>query len=431
MLDAAHAGWSQPLNEPLPPEVAGSGHGPLTHYRIYPVFGPAWKRGRLRVWLAIALGLLLVVTLAALAGEPDLPPLGGLVQAAVQLLLPTWAGPWLCAWVRRQGWAPPREWWALVAVISLLSLAMPALHLVAGEALKQRVAELTGAVDETGKRKRLIMAFGLSVTRPEDAAHGAEGMSGPPKRMAQETPWSNAASSAFITFWLAGGAGLWGWRRERAGLAALAQRRELARAQAQRREAELRLSVLAAQVEPHFLFNTLAGVRSAISTDPPRASEMIDHLVDYLRAAIPRLRSDGGAQATLGSQLDTVRAYLGLMAARMPRLQFRIDVPTDLLGAACPPLMLISLAENAVRHGVEPKIGPALVVVSAQRAADGALHITVADDGAGFGNSTSGTGLGLANIRERLQQMYAGRAALQLKARPEGGVAATLTLPPE
>ena len=119
------------------------------------------------------------------------------------------------------------------------------------------------------------------------------------------------------------------------------------------------------------------------------------------------------------------------MAARMPRLQFRIDVPTDLLGAACPPLMLISLAENAVRHGVEPKIGPALVVVSAQRAADGALHITVADDGAGFGNSTAGTGLGLANIRERLQQMYAGRAALQLKARPEGGVAATLTLPPE
>ncbi|HRD98472.1 MAG TPA: histidine kinase, partial [Rubrivivax sp.] len=88
----------------------------------------------------------------------------------------------------------------------------------------------------------------------------------------------------------AGGAALWGWRRERAALAALAQSRELARAQAQRREAEMRLSVLAAQVEPHFLFNTLAGVRSAIATDPPRASEMIDRLVDYLRAAIPRLR---------------------------------------------------------------------------------------------------------------------------------------------
>jgi hypothetical protein len=125
--------------------------------------------------------------------------------------------------------------------------------------------------------------------------------------------------------------------------------RELAQAQAQRREAELRLSVLAAQVEPHFLFNTLAGVRSAISTDPARASDMVDRLADYLRAAIPRLRSDGGAQATLGSQLDIVRAYLGLMAARMPRLHFDIDVPTELLAAACPPLMLISLAENAVQ----------------------------------------------------------------------------------
>jgi LytS/YehU family sensor histidine kinase len=81
-----------------------------------------------------------------------------------------------------------------------------------------------------------------------------------------------------------------------------------------------------------------------------------------------------------------VRAYLGLMAARMPRLQFSIDVPTDLLAAPCPPLMLISLAENAVRHGVEPKIGPAQVVVSAARTAAGDLHITVADDGAGFGS---------------------------------------------
>jgi LytS/YehU family sensor histidine kinase len=171
-------------------------------------------------------------------------------------------------------------------------------------------------------------------------------------------------------------------------------------------------------VEPHFLFNTLAGVRSAISTDPARASDMIDRLVDYLRAAIPRLRSDGGAQATLGSQLDIVRAYLGLMAARMPRLHFDIDVPTELLAAACPPLMLISLAENAVKHGVEPKIGPARVVVSARRAASGGLHITVADDGAGFGTSTSGSGLGLANIRDRLQQMYQGRASLNSRPSP-------------
>ena len=174
--------------------------------------------------------------------------------------------------------------------------------------------------------------------------------------------------------------------------------------------------MLAAQVEPHFLFNTLAGVRSAIATDPARASEMIDRLVDYLRAAIPRLRSDGGSAATLAGQLDIVRAYLGLMAARMPRLSWTIDVAPELLAAPCPPLMLISLAENAVKHGVEPKIGPAHVEVRARRAADGRLEITVADDGAGFGASGSGGGLGLTNIRERLQQMHGDRAALTLKA---------------
>jgi sensor histidine kinase YesM len=159
---------------------------------------------------------------------------------------------------------------------------------------------------------------------------------------------------------------------------------------------------------------------------------MIDRLVDYLRASIPRLRGEGVEQATLGAQLDIVRTYLGLMAARMPRLRFAVEAPPELLSSPCPPLMLISLVENAVKHGIEPKIGPARIEVGARRAEDGRLEVTVADDGAGFGaSSTSGSGLGLTNIRERLQQMYRGRAALTLKARPEGGVAATLVLPME
>jgi LytS/YehU family sensor histidine kinase len=189
--------------------------------------------------------------------------------------------------------------------------------------------------------------------------------------------------------------------------------------------------VLAAQVEPHFLFNTLAGVRGAIATDPVRASEMIDRLADYLRAAIPRLRSDGSAQATVGAQFELVRAYLGLMAARMSRLAFSVDAPAELLAARCPPLMLISLAENAVKHGVEPKIGPARVDVSARRDDDGRLALVVEDDGVGFGASAAGSGIGLSNLRERLAQLYGARATLTLKARPGGGVAATLSLPLE
>jgi LytS/YehU family sensor histidine kinase len=184
-------------------------------------------------------------------------------------------------------------------------------------------------------------------------------------------------------------------------------------------------------VEPHFLFNTLAGVRSAIVTDPARASDMIDRLVEYLRAAIPRLRSDGSAHATVGAQFDIVRAYLGLMATRMPRLGFALDAPADLLAARCPPLMLISLAENAVKHGVEPKIGPARVEVVASRTDDGRLAIRVDDDGVGFGASQAGSGIGLANVRERLAQLYGERAALTLKARPAGGVSALIVLPLE
>ena len=156
---------------------------------------------------------------------------------------------------------------------------------------------------------------------------------------------------------------------------------------------------------------------------------MIDRLVDYLRASIPRLRGDQAAQASVGAQFDIVRAYLGLMAARMPRLAFDLQAPPELLAARFPPLMLISLAENAVKHGVEPKIGPVRVSLRAARTDDGRLAVTVDDDGVGFGASQSGNGLGLTNIRERLAQLYGDAASLVLKLRPEGGVSATITVP--
>jgi signal transduction histidine kinase len=346
----------------------------------------------------------------------------------VQLLMPLLLGPWLGSRVRALGLPEAREHAALVAAVVATVLAVLAFHRFAAEPMKQGLAELTGAVDASGQRRRTPVAIGVIVRNPE---HAAAASAAGAQRPSPETRVSNAIASIAVSFWLAGGVALWGWRRERAGLAALARERELAQAQAQRREAELQLSVLAAQVEPHFLFNTLAGVRSAIATDPARASEMIDRLVDYLRAAIPRLRSSGGSEATLGGQLEIVRAYLGLMAARLPRLRCTIDAAPELLAAPCPPLMLISLAENAVKHGAEPKIGPVHIEVQARRNAAGGLDVTVADDGAGFDASAGGSGIGLSNIRERLRQMYGDGASLQLRARPQGGVAATLSLPPE
>ena len=440
------APWpAQALDQPLPLELTGRRHSRATRYRMYPVYSPPWVRGRLMWWGGGVLCFVLFVVLAVAVAPLNDRPFGGLVKLVIDLSVPVVLGPWLAGRVRAEAWSAQREWRALCAVMVAVVLILGAFTYFLGEPLKQWVAEQVGAVDADGKRKRVSIAVGISIQEPSAAsAPGPSVASAPqppgqglgPQQLqdAEHTPLVvaiNLVAWGLTTFVLAGGLGLWSWRREREGLAALQRERELSQARAERREVELRLSVLAAQVEPHFLFNTLAGVRSAISTDPARATDMIDHLVDYLRASIPHLRSDGSAQATLGGQFDILRAYLGLMAARLPRLKFTVEAPADLLAAPCPPWMLISLVENAVKHGIELKVGAARIDVSAQRNPAGGIDITVADDGVGFGQSASGTGLGLSNIRERLQQLYRGQATLSLKARAQGGVAATLSLPPE
>ena len=419
-----------PLDQPLPAELTGRTQGWLTRYRRYPVFSTPWVRGRLHiVWLTFGL-LAVAMSPLLLADDPRERPWPALVSLALSLALPAIAGPWLGLWIRRRGWPAERERWSLAAMLLAVTLAMSAFYVWGEDPLKDAVARALGIAGPDGKRAKVTMLLGLQVSTPSSPAraplsHGANPLDDPGVFAV------NLALRATMALLLAGGLGLRGWHRERAGLAALERERALQQAQAARREAELRLSVLAAQVEPHFLFNTLAGVRSAISTDPARASDMIDRLVDYLRASIPRLRGDQAAQASVGAQFDIVRAYLGLMAARMPRLAFDLQAPPELLAARFPPLMLISLAENAVKHGVEPKIGPVRVSLRAARTDDGRLAVTVDDDGVGFGASQSGNGLGLTNIRERLAQLYGDAASLVLKLRPEGGVSATITVPLE
>jgi LytS/YehU family sensor histidine kinase len=418
------------LDAALPAELIGREHGWFTRYRSFPVFSPAWARGRLRssmIIVGLFFALVIPVVLSSAQAERTW---GALFALLVWLSLPLVAGPWLGVRVRRQAWPAAREGAMLAAAVLAVTVGSLLFDHFAAEPIKQFIAERTGALDPKGKRQKVVMSIGINVSTPEEAASAANRSQEDSENDSVSTA-INLVSKATVTFLLAGGLGLRGWQRERRGLEALRQERALAEAQAQRREAELRLSVLAAQVEPHFLFNTLAGVRSAIATDPARASDMIDRLVEYLRAAIPRLRSDGTAQATVGVQFEIVRAYLGLMAARMSRLGFSLQAEPDLLKANCPPLMLISLAENAVKHGVEMKVGPVQVDVRAERTADGRLALTVEDDGAGFGASQSGSGLGLSNIRERLQQLHGERAALELRSRAGGGVSATITVPLE
>jgi LytS/YehU family sensor histidine kinase len=175
--------------------------------------------------------------------------------------------------------------------------------------------------------------------------------------------------------------------------------------------------VLQAQVEPHFLFNTLASVRSLIASEPARAAQTIDALADYLRAALPRLREDRVEDATLDRQLDLCLGYLDLMRVRMAgRLSARVEADAAVRALPFPPLILLTLVENAVTHGVEPKPGPGEIVIRA-RAEDGILTVAVEDDGAGLEPGVT-PGLGLANVRAQLQNLFGDRAGLEVVSRP-------------
>jgi len=200
---------------------------------------------------------------------------------------------------------------------------------------------------------------------------------------------------------------------------------ELRRGALETQQLATRLRLLQAQVEPHFLFNTLSNVRRLGQTDAATGRAMLGQLTRYLRAALPRMRADEG---TLAEEIDLVSAYLGLQKIRMgERLEFAIDAPTALLSAHVPPMMLATLVENAIKHGVGPLAEGGAIRVSAE-SSPGALILAVADSGRGF-RAESGSGVGLANVRARLAALYGERAALELKANAPRGVVASIRLP--
>ena len=190
---------------------------------------------------------------------------------------------------------------------------------------------------------------------------------------------------------------------------------------------EARLSALQAQIEPHFLFNTLATVKRLYETAPEQGREMMTHLTAYLRAALPALRHRLGR---LDEELARVRHYLSLLQMRMgPRLAFELRVEPALQGAAMPPMAVLTLVENAVKHGLSPLPEGGRIEVQARVGEDACLWVDVIDNGRGF-ESQGGSGVGLANTRARLQALYGERAALNLAAGPgQRGVTASLRLP--
>ena len=199
---------------------------------------------------------------------------------------------------------------------------------------------------------------------------------------------------------------------------------------AERQAAQARLRLLQGQMEPHFLFNTLANVVSLMEADTPRAKAMLESFTDYLRASLVSLRT---AEHALGVELDLVDAYLRVVKVRMDdRLRYRIDVPAGLRALRVPALSLQPLVENAVVHGLEPSIAGGQIVIEARRAGD-ALVLRVSDDGVGLGAPRAtpprGSGGALDNIRERLLQSHGAGARLQIESAAPQGVRATLTLP--
>jgi hypothetical protein len=213
-------------------------------------------------------------------------------------------------------------------------------------------------------------------------------------------------------------------RREAASLRS-AQQAALDHAVLDREGAEARLQLLQAQVEPHFLFNTLATVRRLYETDGVAGRAMLTHLMRYLEVALPRLRE---VETTLGRDAQLIDAYLRIQQIRMGRrLGFAIDIPPAMRERTIPPLMLLTLVENAIKHGVNPLPQGGSLRVSA-RAEDGRLLLTVADSGVGFAPG-SGSGTGLANIRARLAAQFGPAAALELQHNDLGGLTATIVLP--
>ena len=188
---------------------------------------------------------------------------------------------------------------------------------------------------------------------------------------------------------------------------------------------EAQLALMQAQVEPHFLFNTLANVRFLVESEPPAALRMLDHLIEYLKAALPQMRE---ASSTLGREVELTRAYLNIVQIRMgARLRFDFNVPEELRERAFPPSMAITLVENAVRHGIETCCDCGDITVSA--AADGGtLRLTVADTGEGM-KAETGHGIGLLNLRTRLRELFGDAGRLLIETNAPRGVRATIEIP--
>lgn len=310
-------------------------------------------------------------------------------------------------------------------------LADFAAHLFVGSAVLIAAVGARNALSSHGIRQYAAVAFAVVVAATfADVCVEAWMADGP--LIGPDDPWWGVLVifGASIVRYASVGliiASTWLYVRAEADHAAAIATCELDSERMDRQTAEARLQMLEAQIEPHFLFNTLANVRRLYRTDRTAGATMMHNLKEYLAVALPQMRV---AACTLGRESDHAIAYLSIQQIRMGRrLTFAFDVPPELRNARMPPLMLLTLVENAVKHGLTPRPEGGRIDVRA-RVEDGRLRVDVADTGQGFTKSGGG-GTGLANTRARLASYFGEHASLSLAINVPRGVVATLLLPHE
>jgi signal transduction histidine kinase len=401
---------THPLDRPLPADVAAGESAFIQFYQKYTVFSWPWALRRTALFGAI--GVLAGVSFGASHGlfvrDVKEAIIVSLVCSAANIVL-VGAGPLLAAFFRHRHW--PRR----VERVLIVGAVFCGIFLGAW-------------ADDwaTQVHDRLMDAHGH---------HAAPRMMPAPEVHAFVRRMLDISRDLLILFIVSGGMALPSYFSEQRRWAEHRRREELERLSAQKSESDLKLTVLQAQVEPHFLFNTLASVRSLVATDPQRAAHTIDALAQHLRATLPKLRAETGtSRSTLGEQFDICASYLELMKIRLgERLRVSLKLPDDLRQVPFPPLLLISLVENAIKHGAEPKTGATQITLSARSLSGGPqqrLEVCVEDDGAGL-TVGLGEGTGLANIRAQLLTRFGAGAAFELSQRASGGVLARVIVPLE
>jgi len=401
---------SHPLNRPLPPDVAAGEAAFIQFYQKYAVFSWPWAWRRTAIFGSLC--VLGGTSFGASHGLMVRDVWEGIevsLASSLSNLILVGAGPLLAAFFRHSGWPRRVERVGVVGAV------------LCGMVLGMWADRFAGHFHDG-----LMMAHGLG--GPHEALVLTD--------IHSIVRHALDMSRDLVVLFVASGGLAWpAYFSESRRWAEHRRRIEIEKMSLQKSEADLRLTVLQAQVEPHFLFNTLASVRSLITSDPQRAAQTIDALAQHLRATLPKMRAETGvAQSTLGEQFAICASYLDLMKVRLgERLRAEIRLPAELEQIPFPPLLLISLVENAIKHGVEPKPGATRVILTARVVEEGAherLEVQVEDDGAGL-KLGMGEGTGLANIRTQLLTRFASAASLELSAGSTGGVLARLVLPME